>query len=363
MVVKVGTSTLTHPTGRFNLARMEGLVRQLADLANEGREVVLVTSGAIGAGMARLGMKERPRTIPEKQAVAAVGQGLLMQMYEKLFGEYDRVVGQVLLTREDLTDRRRHLNARHTLMSLWRMGAIPIVNENDTVAIDEIKFGDNDTLAALVASLVAADLLIILSDVDGVYDKNPKEHPDATLLTVVESISEGLERAAGGPGSMWGSGGMWTKIQAAKVATGVGAAVVIANGSRPGVIHAVLAGEEVGTLFVPKRERMTGRKRWIAFHRQPAGRLLIDAGASKAIVEGGRSLLPIGVVGVEGDFDVGDVVQIIDPANCEVARGLVNYSAREIGQILRCPSHEIERRLGYKDYDEVVHRDNMVISR
>lgn len=313
--------------------------------------------------MGRLGLKVRPRTIPEKQAAAAVGQGLLMQLYESLFGARGRIVGQLLLTRDDLTHRKRHLNCRNTLHALWRMGAIPIVNENDTVAVDEIKFGDNDTLAALVASLVGADLLVILSDVEGLYDQNPKLNPDATLLSVVETITPELEQAAGGPGSALGSGGMATKIHAAKVATGSGTAMVIAHGNRPRVLHSILAGEPIGTLFMPQKEPLTGRKRWIAFHQAPMGRLLVDDGAKEAIMRFGRSLLPIGVVGVDGQFDEGDVVQIVDANHEELARGLVNYSAQELQQIRGCPSHEIESRLGHKYYDEVVHRDNLVLSR
>ncbi len=362
VVVKVGTSTLADSSGQPNTPQIEGLVRQLVECASEGREVVLVTSGAIGAGMGRLGLPARPRTIPEKQAVAAVGQGLLMQMYERLFEEHGHVVGQLLLTREDLTSRKRHLNSRNTLFSLWRLGVIPIVNENDTVAVDEIKFGDNDTLAALVASLVAADLLIVLSDVDGVYAGNPKTHPNARLLTIVESITDDIERVAGGPGTRFGSGGMSTKIQAAKVATAGGTATVIANGRQTDVIRAILRGEPVGTLFVPQSERMAGRKRWIAFHQAPLGRLRVDDGAARAIADGGRSLLPVGVVSVDGEFDEGDVVQVVDPANREIARGLVNYSSVDVRKIIGSASHEIVQRLGYKYYDEVVHRDNMVVS-
>ena len=362
IVVKVGTSTLTYPNGRPNLSRMEGIVRQLADAANEGREVVLVTSGAIGAGMNRLGMSQRPRSIQEKQAVAAVGQGLLMQMYEKLFAEYGYVVGQLLLTRDDLTHRKRHLNCRNTIQSLWRMGAIPVVNENDTVSVDEIKFGDNDTLAALVAGLVAADLLIILSDVDGVYDRNPQIDADARLLPVIESITPELQRAAGGPGTLYGSGGMSTKVQAAKMSTAGGTAVVIANGSRPGVIRSVLDGETVGTLFVPRAEKMAGRKRWIAFYLPAEGQVKVDAGAGAALVRGGKSLLPAGVIGVSGDFEEGDVVQVLDESGTELARGLVNYGAAELIKISGRSTQEIHAILGYKYFDEVIHRDNLVIS-
>ena len=362
VVVKVGTSTLTHPNGRLNLNRIESLVRQLADAANEGREVVLVTSGAIGAGMSRLGMSQRPRTIPEKQAVAAVGQGLLMQMYEKLFGEYGYVVGQLLLTRDDLTHRKRHLNCRNTIQNLWRLGAIPIVNENDTVAVDEIKFGDNDTLASLVAGLIAADLLIILSDVDGVFDKDPRIDPSARLLPVIEAITPELLEAAGGPGTLYGSGGMTTKIRAAKMAMAGGTATVIANGSRPGVVRSVLDGDAVGTLFVPRPEKMAGRKRWIAFYLPAQGQIQVDAGARKALVEGGKSLLAAGIVGVSGDFEEGDVVRVVDEAGNELARGLVNYGAAELAKICGRTTQEIQGILGYKYFDEVIHRDNLVIS-
>lgn len=362
VVVKVGTSTLTHPNGRLNLGRIEALVRQLADAANEGRQVVLVTSGAIGAGMNRLGMSQRPRTIPEKQAVAAVGQGLLMQMYEKLFGEYGLVVGQLLLTRDDFTHRKRHVNCRNTIESLWRMGAIPVVNENDTVAVDEIKFGDNDTLAALVAGLMAADLLMILSDVDGVFDKDPRGDRSAQLLPVIEAITPELVEAAGGPGTLFGSGGMSTKVRAAKMATAGGTATVIANGSRPGVIRAILGGEAAGTLFVPRPEKMAGRKRWIAFYLPAQGEVYVDAGAGKALVEGGKSLLPAGVVAVSGDFEEGDVVRVLDQAGKELARGLVNYGAAELDKIRGRATQEIHHILGYKYFDEVIHRDNLVIS-
>lgn len=362
IVVKVGTSTLTHPDGHFNLERMEGLVAQLVEISTGGREVVLVTSGAIGAGMSRLGLEKRPKTIPEKQAVAAVGQGLLMQTYERLFEDRGRNVAQILLTRDDLTHRKRHLNSRNTLHSLWRLGVIPIVNENDTVAVDEIKFGDNDTLAALVASLVGADVLIVLSDVEGLYDRNPQKDKDAVLVRLVHAVTPELEAKAGGPGSDRAIGGMTTKLQAAKIAAAAGIATVLANGSRPDVIKDVLSGAEVGTLFVPQRERMGGRKRWIAFHQYPSGAVQVDAGAGRALAQGGNSLLPIGVTGVQGVFDEGDVVRIVDEHGAEIARGLVNYSSREVEKIVGCATQEIERCLGYKYYDEVVHRDNLVLT-
>jgi len=286
----------------------------------------------------------------------------LMQMYEKLFGEYGYIVGQLLLTREDLTHRKRHLNCRNTIQSLWRLKAIPVVNENDTVAVDEIKFGDNDTLAALVAGLIAADLLIILSDVDGVYDENPQVNPDATLLPVIHEITPELVEAAGGPGSLYGSGGMGTKLQAAKMSMAGGTAVVIANGSRPGVIRAILDQKGPGTLFVPRGEKMAGRKRWIAFYLPAEGQVKVDQGAGQALVQGGKSLLPAGVIDVVGDFQEGDVVQVVDETGKELARGLVNYGASELRKIQGRSTHEIPVILGYKYFDEVIHRDNLVIS-
>ncbi len=362
VIVKVGTSTLTDPGGGFNLPRMERLAAQLCKAADEGREVALVTSGAIGAGMGRLGLKRRPKTIPEKQGVAAIGQGLLMHTYHTLFERHGRVVAQLLLTRDDLTNRKRHLNSRNTFFSLWRMGAIPIVNENDTVAVDEIQFGNNDTLAALVAALVAADLLIVLSDVEGVYRRDPRRDPGAPMLSIVRKIDKELEEAAGGPGSAYGTGGMGTKLQAAKIATSAGIATVIASGSREEVVTSILRGEEVGTLFVPRQERMGGRKRWIAFYQSPRGRIQVDDGAVRALVDHGKSLLPSGVRAVEGEFDEGDVVCVVDMRGEEVARGVVNYSHRDVGRIMGCSSKEIEEKLGYKYYDEVIHRDNLVLS-
>lgn len=362
LVVKVGTSTIAYPNGRLNLDSLERLVRQLSDIANEGREVAVVSSGAIGAGMGRLALGRRPKSIPELQAAAAVGQGLLMQTYEKLFSEYGHTVAQVLLTREDINDRRRHLNARHALLTLLRYGVIPIINENDTVAVDEIKFGDNDTLAALVTGLIDADLVILLSDVDGVYDADPRTTPGARRLSVVTEITEELERAAKGPGSALGRGGMATKIQAAKVATQSGAAMVIAHGAHPNVLRAILNGEPVGTLFVPQRRRLEMRKRWIAFFQTPQGELVVDDGARRALVREGKSLLPIGIVAVRGEFDEGDLVRVCGLDGKEIARGLVNYTSRQVDAMKGLPTHVIEARLGYRlHYDEVIHRDNLVL--
>lgn len=361
IVVKVGTSTLTHENGKLNLLRIERLVRQLVDAVNQGKELILVTSGAVGAGMSRLGLKERPRSVPGQQAVAAVGQGLLMQVYEKLFAEYGHVVAQVLLTREDLQNRRRYLNSRNTLLKLFEYGAIPIVNENDTVAVDEIRFGDNDTLSALVASLIDADLLVILSDVDGLYSSDPHLDPQARRLEVVRELTPELWKAARGPGSHLGTGGMVTKLEAARIATASGCAMVLAHGAEEQVLLKILEGQQVGTLFLP-RERMTGRKRWIAFHQQPRGSLSVDEGARRALAQEGKSLLPIGIVKVEGSFKQGDLVRVLDPSGREIARGLVNYSAKEVRQIQGLKTSEIEAALGMKAYDEVIHRDNLVIT-
>ncbi len=361
LVVKVGTSTLTHKTGKLNLERMERLVRELVDQVNCGRQVVLVTSGAVGAGMGRLGLSEKPRTLPEKQAVAAVGQGLLMHMYEKFFSEHGLLVAQVLLTRDDLADRQRYLNSRHTLATLLRFSVVPVVNENDTVAVDEIRFGDNDTLSALVAGLVDADILMLLTDTDGLFTANPREHEDACLLSCVTDITPAVEALAGGCGSTWSSGGMTTKIQAARLATSFGIPVVIASGLERGRIAAILRGDKVGTVFLPRDHRAHTRKRWLAYAPAAAGQIQVDAGAVAAICQEGKSLLPGGVTAVEGEFDRGALVSIVDPGGKEVARGLVNYPAAAIGRIQGRKTKEIVAILGYKDYDEIVHRDNMIV--
>ncbi|WP_156273217.1 glutamate 5-kinase [Neomoorella glycerini] len=361
LVVKVGTSTLTHKTGKLNLERMERLVRELVDQVNAGRQVVLVTSGAVGAGMGRLGLKEKPRTLPEKQAAAAVGQGLLMHMYEKFFSDYGLLVAQVLLTRDDLADRRRYLNSRHTLATLLHLGVIPIVNENDTVAVDEIRVGDNDTLSALVAGLVDADILILLTDTGGLFTANPRNHKDASLLHCVTEITPEIEALAGGAGSTWSTGGMATKLQAARLATSFGIPVVITSGLEGGKIGAVLRGEEVGTIFIPREHRTHTRKRWLAYGPAAQGQVQVDGGAVRAICQGGKSLLPGGVVAVYGDFDQGAIISIIDPDGKEIARGMSNYPAAAIRRIQGRKTKEIVEILGYKDYDEIVHRDNLIV--
>ncbi|MHB9094151.1 MAG: glutamate 5-kinase [Eubacteriales bacterium] len=361
LVVKVGSSTLTYPTGKLDINQMEQLVRQLADLRNSGREVILVTSGAVGAGIGKLGLGRRPKTIPEKQATAAIGQGILMHMYEKLFSEYGIIVAQVLLTREDIMDRRRFLNARNALSSLLQLEALPIINENDTIAVDEIKFGDNDTLSALVASLVDAELLIMLSDIDGLYTGDPSKDRKATFIPVVRDINGEIEKLAGGSGSTLGTGGMATKILSARVAMSSGFPMVIAHGRTEKVINRIISGEPVGTLFQPGENRLHSKKRWIAFGSNVLGRIYVDEGARKALEEKGKSLLPTGIVDADGDFEIGNTVSVFCD-NREVGRGIVNYSAREIGLIKGRKTKEIAKILGYKDFDEVIHRNNFVLS-
>ncbi|MEW6446873.1 MAG: glutamate 5-kinase [Bacillota bacterium] len=360
IVVKVGTSSLTHKNGKLNLAKIEKLVRELADLHNEGREVLLVTSGAIGAGLGRLGLKTRPRTIPEKQACAAVGQGLLLQIYEKLFAENGITVGQVLLTRDDLSDRRRFLNARNTLLTLLKYRVLPVINENDTVAVDEIRFGDNDTLSALVTNLVDAEMLLILSDVDGLYTADPHTSPEAQLISEVTAITPELQALATGTVSRTGTGGMVTKFQAAQIVGRAGAVMVIAGAGTDRIIRRVLAGENVGTVFWPT-ERLEGRKRWILFGAAVQGRIYVDEGAARALRENGKSLLPSGVIRVEGEFEAGHPVSIFDLSGNEIARGLANYSAAEVDRIKGVKTERIGEIIGAQPFDEVVHRNNLVL--
>ncbi len=361
LTVKVGSTTISYPNGKLNINQMELLVRELADLRNRGKEVILVTSGAVGAGIGRLGLGSKPRTIPEKQATAAIGQGLLMHMYEKLFSEYGVVVAQILLTREDIMDRKRFLNARNAINALLQMEAIPIINENDTIAVDEIKFGDNDNLSALVASLVDAELLIMLSDIDGLYTGDPTTDKDATLIPVVSDIDSELEKHAGGCSSLLGTGGMATKLQAARIAINSGFPMVIAHGRDRKVINRILGGEQLGTLFLPKEYKLHSKKRWIAFGSNVQGKIFIDEGAQKALIEKGKSLLPTGILGVEGEFDVGNTVGVFCNDR-EVGRGIVNYPSREILKIKGKKTKDIEKLLGHKDFDEVIHRNNFVLS-
>jgi len=355
IVVKVGTSTLTFPDMELNLERIDSLVQELVQAKESGKDVVLVTSGAIAAGMGRLGWETRPRSIPRQQAAAAIGQSHLMHTYEEIFGKYNQLVAQVLLTQEDINDRKRYTNANNTLSTLLQCGVIPIVNENDTVAVDEIKVGENDTLSALVTNLIKAGLLLILSDVDGFYDDSHQ------LISVISSITPELREMAGGKGSATAVGGMITKLRAAEIATGAGEIMVIANGKKPGVITRVLEGYDEGTIFLPKTDKMSGRKRWIAYSLTCRGTIKVDAGARIALTERGKSLLPSGITEVSGKFEFGDAVSCIDENDTEFARGLTNYNTEEIDRIKGRRTDQIEPILGYMYYDEVIHRDNLVI--
>ncbi len=360
VVVKVGTSSLTYPNGRLQLGQIQRLVREMADLGNAGHEVILVSSGAIGAGMSRLGLTKRPKRIAEKQAIAAIGQGLLMQVYSKLFTEYSHVCAQVLLTADDLQQRGRYLNCRNTLGTLLKQGVIPIVNENDSVAVEEIKFGDNDRLSAMVANLVSADMLIILSDIDGVYDKDPHKVADAQLIPIISEITRETQDLAGGVGTSLGTGGMATKFEAAKIAQCSGIPLVIANGAKPNALSQIVSGEPIGTLFLPRDVAWPSRKRWLAFYTHPHGQITIDSGAVLAL-KTGKSLLPAGIIHCQGQFHAGDLVQIVTETGKEIARGLTNYSAQEILVIRGQDSKSAEHMLLTHPSDEVVHRDNLVM--
>jgi glutamate 5-kinase len=362
VVIKIGSGVISGTDGLDDQV-IENLAADVTELLDRGYEVVLVSSGAVAAGKGALGISGRPATIPLKQAAAAVGQSRLMRAYKEAFRRGSHTVAQVLLTRDDLANRRRYLNARNTLMALLDCKVVPIINENDTVVVEEIRFGDNDNLSALVTNLVEANLLVILSDVDGLFDSDPKRHADARLIPVVERITPELEASAGDTGNDLGTGGMGTKVKAAKRATLSGVGTVIVNGRTPQVLRRLFAGEELGTYFLPARDRMTAKKHWIAFTKKPRGKLFLDAGARRALVEGGKSLLPSGITGVEGSFDRGDAVRLCDGAGEEFATGVTNYSLPEVLHIMGRKSSEIEAILGYKYFDEVVHRDNLVLKK
>jgi glutamate 5-kinase len=360
VVIKVGSSSLSGAAG----IRREGLAslaRDLASLQCAGKEVVLVSSGAVASGMSKLRMKERPKTIPAKQAAAAVGQIALMALYEEYLSLYGVQVAQILLTHDDLANRRRYLNAKRTILTLLESGVLPIVNENDTVAVEEIQFGDNDNLSALVAVLVEADLLIILSDVAGLYDRDPRLHPEARLIALVEKFTDGLAAGVGGVGPL-GRGGMATKLEAAHKAALSGIATIIADGQRAETLSCVFdPTKDIGTLFLPMTDRIASRKHWIAYTLKPAGVLVVDAGARVAICERGRSLLPPGVREVRGVFDEGECVTCLDDSGRAFARGLVNYKSVDVERIKGAQTHQIERILGYKVSDEVIHRDDLAL--
>jgi len=362
IVIKVGSSTITYGNGKRNFSRIDRLAREIADLANQGKEIILVSSGAVAVGVDRLGLAAKPKTIPGKQAAAAVGQGVLMHTYEKTFAEYGQIVAQVLLTRMDSVDRHRYTNSRNTFLALLEHKVIPIVNENDVVAIDELKIGDNDNLSALVAGIVDADLLIILSDIDGLYTANPQNDPNAKLVPEVTDITPEIEASAGDAGSKVGTGGMFTKIQAAKMATSSGINMVIASGEEKDAISRILEGEEIGTLFVSRENRLQFRKRWLAFGARIAGKIVVDDGCAKAVRKaGGCSILPAGITDVEGEFEAGNTISVVNKNGHELARGLANYSSEELDMIKGAKTSEIENILGHKHFDEVIHRDDLVI--
>lgn len=361
IVVKIGSQILSSSTG-IEEARLRGLVRELAAAHDHGKELVVVSSGAVAAGTSRLGRNRKPRTIPEKQALAAVGQIRLMALYERYFSKFKKSVAQVLLTHDDLADRQRYLNAKHTFQMLLESSIIPIVNENDTVAVEEMKFGDNDHLSALVATLLEADLLVILSDVEGVYDRDPHLSPEARLIPLIRKVNEIQSQIADGSRSPLGTGGMLSKVGAAEKAAAAGIPTVITTGLIRGSIARVLdPAEALGTLVLPQVNRLRNRKHWIAYNLKPAGDLIVDAGAHQALVQNKKSLLPSGLKEVRGSFGVGECVRCLDVEGREFARGLVNYSAQELNQIKGLHTSRIEKVLGYKAYDEIIHRDDLVL--
>jgi glutamate 5-kinase len=360
-VIKIGSGILSSPDG-IQEGRIKGLVRDLAELHQQGKEIVVVSSGAVASGMTRLGLKERPKTIPEKQALAAVGQIKLMALYEKHFSRFDQNVAQVLLTHEDLANRQRYLNAKHTFQTLLDLSIIPVVNENDTVAVEEMKFGDNDHLSALVATLLEADLLVVLSDVEGVYDRDPRVDVGAELIPVIENIKSIKTKLAGKSQSRFGTGGIATKLDAAEKAAAAGIPTLIASGLETGVLKKVFdPDKECGTWVLPDENRLANRKHWIAYNLKPSGDIVVDDGAVEALMHKGRSLLPSGLKNVHGSFGVGECVRCLDAGGREFARGLVNYSAQELERIKGLHTSKIEKILGYKAYDEIIHRDDLVL--
>ncbi|MDM8552085.1 glutamate 5-kinase [Desulfobacterales bacterium HSG2] len=360
-VVKVGSNVLTKDSG-LNLEAVNAISRQICWLIDGGIEVLFVSSGAMAAGIKRLGLPKRPDEIPKRQATAAVGQAGLMREYEKSFERYDKKVAQLLLTSDDLSNRKRYLNARNTLHTLLSWGVVPIINENDTVSVEEIKFGDNDSLSAMITLLMDADILINLTDIDGLYTKDPRTNPDAELIPVVSAIGKRIEKLAGDiPGAL-GIGGMLTKIKAARKVTAAGIPMIIAQGVKPDILVNLFSGKEHGTFFVPKKEKLRNRKCWIGFNLKPRGLIRIDDGAARAVLRGGKSLLPSGIVAVEGDFKVGAAVEFRNGNSEVLGTGLVNYSSADIRKIMGLQTRKIKDCLGYKPYDEVIHRDNLAIT-
>jgi len=364
IVIKVGSNFVATPEGAFNHALLDGVIAEIAALNREGREVLLVTSGAVRLGLAKMGLLSGPRPdLSTRQAAASVGQVELIASYNAAFAAQGCTVGQLLLTGDDVADRRRYLHIRNTLLPLLhRHNVVPVINENDSTSVEGVQIGENDRLAALIAGKVQCDLLIILSDVEGLYTADPRTNPEATLLHEVTRITPAMDAMAGGSTSGVGRGGMRSKLAAAKIATRMGAHLVVALGKHPRVIERILAGEEIGTLFTARAEnRVSARKQWLGFAANPQGKLQVDAGATSALAQRGSSLLPVGIREVDGEFQAGDVVSIVDPTGREIARGLVNYGCDEIRQIAGQHTAQIEQILGYHPYDEAVHRDNLIL--
>jgi glutamate 5-kinase len=360
VVLKLGSSVVAAADG-LNVPLLQKLVEEIGALRQAERQVVLVSSGAVAAGLKKLEICLRPAGIPQMQAVAAAGQSSLMQSYEEAFAAQGLKVAQILLTSDDLAARTRFLNARNTLFTLLQWNVVPIINENDTVATDELKFGDNDHLAALICNLVEADLLLLLTNTDGLYARDPREDPEASLLTFLETTDPRLETAAGQRPNSLGKGGMVSKLQAVKKAAAGGVPSLIANGLRPGVLGEIFGGQEVGTFFLPQTQKLSSRQYWLAYNVAPEGAILVDTGARKALVHQGKSLLPAGILEVFGGFQKGAAVSLMDPEGQTFAVGLSNYSSQDINRIKGRQTQEIAQSLGHKDYDEVIHRDNMVI--
>jgi glutamate 5-kinase len=361
VVVKAGSGILTTKAG-LNRRVINGLTIDICALRNNGIEVILVSSGAIASGLKKVGLVRRPESISQQQAVAAIGQSSLMMAYEKAFGRHGQKVAQILITRDDLNHRGRYLNARNTVFTLLAWKIVPIINENDTVVVDEIKFGDNDNLSAMVTNMTESQLLVNLTDIDGLFHKDPRTNRDARLIRVVEKVDREVMRYASSIPGFLGTGGMASKIRAAqKVALG-GTPTIIANGLKPGILKKIFNGQEVGTLFMPQEVALRGRKHWIVFTKSPKGEIIIDRGAERALLKGGKSLLPSGIEEVRGRFSLGDSVVLLNEHDQELAVGMVNYHSGDIKKIMGLKSTEIESRLGYKHDDEVIHRDNLVIT-
>lgn len=361
-VIKIGSALLTNNGAGLDRDAINDWVDQIAQLMAEGKEVVLVSSGAIAEGIVRLNWQQRPESIHELQAAAAVGQMGLIQAYESSFQRFDRHTAQILLDHDDMASRQRYLNARGVLQTLLSLNVVPIVNENDTVVTDEIRFGDNDSLAALVANLIDADMLVILTDKDGLFSANPDMNINATLITEAMATDSSLDALAGGSSGTLGRGGMVTKLQAARLAARSGCNTLIAGGRNQNILHAIAAGDEVGTLLSADQKPLAARKQWLAGHLQVKGQLVLDAGAVKVLTEQGRSLLAVGVSRVVGTFTRGDLVSCVDGDGKEIARGLVNYNSDEAGRIKGQGTESIAQILGYREDDELIHRDNLVVS-